>query len=98
MLAKSIFTLVVVSLITAIPAHAVSNKQAKAAFIKADKNSDNALTRSEFETFIRQMAKLGNTNAARAVQFGFVGFRIAFSDADKNGNGLVTAAELQKIR
>ena len=80
------------------PAFAVSDQKAEAAFKQADKNADSSLNRPEFEAFIRQMAMLGNPNAARAVRFGFVGFRVAFNDADANGDGAVTARELQKIR
>lgn len=80
------------------PVLAISNLKAEAAFKRADTNSSASLNRSEFEAFIRQMAKLGNENAARAVSFGFLGFRIAFNDADANGDGQVTSRELQKIR
>lgn len=98
MLRKPVIALSLALAISPASAFAVSNKDAAKAFNSADRNSDNALNRAEFESFLRRMAKLGNPNAARAVQFGFVGFRIAFADADANGDGKVTSRELQKIR
>ncbi len=98
MLSRLLMVSCVMLIIASIPALAVSNEKAQQAFKLSDKNSDNKLSRAEFESFIRRMAKLGNTNAARAVRFGFVGFRIAFGDADANGDGNVTASELQSIR
>ncbi|MFK7903463.1 MAG: hypothetical protein AB8B49_11570 [Nitratireductor sp.] len=75
-----------------------TDQQAISAFEKADMDDNGALNKTEFQRFIKAVAKLGNKNAARAVRFGSVGFAIAFRDADQNKNGSVTIAEVQTIR
>lgn len=79
-------------------AYAFSDSQAITAFDNADKDNSNSLNKTEFKVFIKMAAKLGNVNAARAVRFGALGYRVAFGDADKNGNGSVTLEELRAIR
>ena len=88
----------VVNTLMVTPALAQSDEAAKAAFINADKNSDQTLDRAEFETFIKQMANSGNANAKRAVSYGSTGLKVAFGRVDTNKNGVVSPGELNNMR
>lgn len=82
----------------ATPAAAQSDAQAQSAFATADANASRDLDTTEFRTFIIEMASLGHPDANRAVRLGAIGFRVAFRNADRDGNGLVTLQELRAIR
>jgi hypothetical protein len=78
-------------------AHAAGTDQEKAAanFQLADANSDNALSKSEFMTFIdlNAAAKLGRAGLVKKNRL----YDTAFSRADANGDGAVTRAEMSEI-
>ncbi|MFK7877571.1 MAG: hypothetical protein AB8B71_17640 [Paracoccaceae bacterium] len=82
----------------ATPAVAQSDEQAQSAFTTADIDASRDLDPAEFRTFIVEMARLGHTEAKRAVRLGAIGFRVAFRNADQDRNGQVTLQELQRIR
>jgi len=77
--------------------HAAETDQEKAAanFQLADANSDDALSKSEFTTFIdlNAAAKLGRAELIRKNRR----YDTAFSRADANGDGAVTRAEMSEI-
>lgn len=63
------------------------------AFIAADENQNMSLDRSEFPTFVRHMAKVGQPTARKIVMFKAFGY--AFGIADRNGDRKVTPEELR---
>ena len=63
------------------------------AWVTADANEDGALTPPEFPAFVDAMAASGQSTA-QTVRF-FGAYEIAFSVADKNGDGRVTPNELR---
>ncbi|WP_417670959.1 hypothetical protein [Roseibium sp.] len=63
------------------------------AFLKADVNKDQVLTRKEFKTFVRAMAEFGQSTAKKIRFFGAYGF--AFNIVDKNKDGIVTPMEMR---
>lgn len=77
---------------------ALTDNQAQAAFQTADSDASGDLSKAEFQGFIIAIANMGHAEAARAVRFGAVGFRVAFRRADNDRNGKVTLQELQAIR
>jgi hypothetical protein len=78
-------------------ARAAETDQEKAAanFQLADANSDNALSKSEFMTFIdlNAAAKLGRAEQIKKNRR----YDTAFSRADANGDGAVTRAEMAAV-
>lgn len=63
------------------------------AFLKADRDGDQHLTRAEFEVFIEAMAAQGQPTAKQIRFFGAYGFAFKVVDADKNGR--LSPAELR---
>ena len=63
------------------------------AFLRADRNKDGKLTRTEFRTFVRGMAATGQTTA-KLIRF-FSGYSFAFTTADRNRDGIVTPQEMR---
>lgn len=84
--------LVALSLVQAQNASA-SNQQAAANFIQADGNGDGALTPGEFKTFIDLNATHGIGRSQMVRDRNMYGR--AFGRLDTNGDGKITAAELQ---
>jgi hypothetical protein len=65
---------------------------ARANFRQADANGDHRLNRREFRAFINANAEDGLGRAAMVRRFG--AYDRAFARVDRNGNGIVTPAEL----
>lgn len=65
---------------------------AQANFREADANGDRRLSRAEFRAFIDANAEDGLGRASTVRRFG--AYDRAFDRADRNGNGIVTPAEL----
>ena len=63
------------------------------AFLQSDANQDGVLTKREFKTFVRAMARTGQPTARQIRFFGAYG--IAFAIADLNDDGIVTPEELR---
>lgn len=64
-----------------------------AAFLKADVNKDNVLSKREFKTFVKAMAAVGQSTAKQIRFWGAYGY--AFSIVDKNKDGIVTPHEMR---
>lgn len=79
-------------------AFAGNNQNEIDAFLQADRNGDKYLNKSEFKTFVQIMAEMGRKKAERAVRFGDLGYAIGFTDADANSDGILTPAELERLR
>ncbi|MGP1354073.1 MAG: hypothetical protein ACTS1Z_12190 [Parasphingopyxis sp.] len=69
---------------------------AQANFRQADANNDRRLSRSEFRAFIDANAEDGLGRASTVRRFG--AYDRAFDRADRNGNGIVTPAELAAVQ
>lgn len=63
------------------------------AFIKADKNEDRQINKSEFRVLVNLMAASGQPTAKR-IKF-FRAYSYAFSVADKDKNGILSPKELR---
>lgn len=63
------------------------------AFVKADQNKDQRLSRAEFKVFVDEMAKSGQSTAKR-IRF-WKAYGYAFSRVDKNKNGLAEPMEMR---
>ncbi|MEP5155514.1 hypothetical protein [Planktotalea sp.] len=63
------------------------------AFIAADQDKNLSLSRAEFPTFVRHMARAGQPTARTIVRFKAFGY--AFNIADLNGDGRITPEELR---
>lgn len=63
------------------------------AFVKADQDKDQRLSRAEFKIFIDEMAKSGQSTAKR-IRF-WKAYGYAFSRVDKNKNGLAEPMEMR---
>ena len=87
----SILTAAVVSLSIS-GAEAVTRAERSKAFVNADKNSDEVLTRAEFKVFIKDLAKQRLPLAKRVRFWGVYG--LAFGRIDTNKDGLLQPAEL----
>ncbi|MBS8228088.1 EF-hand domain-containing protein [Vannielia litorea] len=91
-----LLVLVLMLLLPAAPltAQAVNATKAEVnAFVGADRNKDGMLTRKEFRSFVRAMAKAGQSTAKTIVTFGAYGY--AFRRVDANRDGLASPAELR---
>jgi Ca2+-binding EF-hand superfamily protein len=66
------------------------------AFARADTTGDGALTPVEFRAFIDQLAEAGRAQAQKVKAAGRYG--LAFDRIDRNGDGIVTAAEVAAMR
>ncbi|WP_157708912.1 hypothetical protein [Roseovarius faecimaris] len=64
------------------------------AFVLADGNKDQQLSRTEFRTFVQAMAKAGQSTA-RQIRF-FGAYDYAFNIADADGNGILTPMEMRQ--
>ena len=64
------------------------------AFVQADRDQNQWLDLSEFQTFVGLMARSGQSTAKQIRFFG--AYRYAFSIADQNGDGRVTPIELRR--
>lgn len=64
------------------------------AYIAADRNKDNHLSKTEFRQFVKLMAKAGNPKA-RQIRF-WRAYGYAFGIADRNKDGVIAPAELIK--
>lgn len=65
----------------------------RAAFTAADTDRDGALSKREFEIFVRALAARGEATPTTIVRLGVFG--IAFARADRDGDGLATPEELR---
>lgn len=63
------------------------------AFILADRDKDGLLSRAEFKTFVREMAKADQPTAKQIKMFG--AYWLAFIITDKNKDGVVSPIELR---
>ncbi|MGV6873081.1 EF-hand domain-containing protein [Pseudochelatococcus sp. B33] len=66
------------------------------AFAAADKNGNGTLDKTEFRTFIDQLAEAGRPNAVKIKSSGRYDF--AFGRIDKNGDGRITPDELSSVQ
>ncbi|MGF1651659.1 MAG: hypothetical protein ACFCUN_14545 [Hyphomicrobiaceae bacterium] len=83
----------VLSLSIAAPANADPQRaQVQANFEAADVNQDGQLDMAEFTTFINLNAQYGLGRAGMIRSFGM--YERAFSEADANGDGVVTKEEI----
>ncbi|WP_299323779.1 EF-hand domain-containing protein [Parasphingopyxis sp.] len=85
----------------AMPSNAMAQSDAEreaaqANFRQADANGDRRLSRSEFRTFIDANAEDGLGRASAVRRLG--AYDRAFDRADRNGNGVVTPAELSVVQ
>lgn len=85
------WTLVLAAALLAGPVHGQQDD-----FSRADTSGDGALTPVEFKTFIDGLAEAGRAQAQKVKAAGRYG--LAFDRIDKNGDGLVTAAEVAAMR
>lgn len=86
-------TCAVGALLWADPARAQYEDQSVSAFLAADLNGDEMLTREEFRVFIHGMAEYGAPMSRRIRTFGAYG--MAFNRVDANDDGLATPDELR---
>lgn len=63
------------------------------AFVLADGNKDQQLSRAEFRAFVQAMARSGQPTAKQIRFFG--AYDYAFNIADANGDGVVTPMEMR---
>lgn len=68
----------------------------QAEFKAADQNGDGALDKTEFKTFIDQLAVEGKPNAVKIKSSGR--YDMAFGRLDKNGDGRITPDELSSMK
>lgn len=91
--AASLMTVAVIALTIVAPAYADPQRaQAQANFIAADVNKDELLDLAEFTTFVNLNADHNLGRAGMIRGFGMHGR--AFSEADANGDGMVSKQEL----
>lgn len=86
-------TAIALALLLPAAAQAQYEEQSVQAFLAADANGDELLTRDEFRTFIQSLAAAGAPMSRRIRTFGAYG--IAFSRTDANGDGVLTPEELR---
>ncbi len=68
----------------------------KDAFLKADANGDQKISRAEFKTLIDTLASSGAPKAQSVKRWGVYG--IAFKTIDANADEIITPAELEAQR
>ena len=72
----------------------LTRQQQVDAFLRADKNKDEVLSRAEFKSFMKDLARLGQPTAKRVKFWGVYG--MAFNRVDANKNGLLEPRELER--